>query len=81
MSVWDQAVPKRSKDRAGASGRWPGGQAEMSENPRDHKGIYNGSDDLQGANAMGQFSIHTSYSVCMPAKVGMIICQQRYPFL
>lgn len=32
-------------------GRCPGGQAEMSENPGDHSGIFNGGDDLQGAVA------------------------------
>ena len=49
----------------------------MSEDLDDDRRIYNGDNNLQGANAMGQLSIHTSYSVCMPAKVGMIICQQR----
>jgi hypothetical protein len=31
------------------SGRCPGGQAEMGEDLGDHRGLFDGSDDLQGA--------------------------------
>jgi len=44
------------------AGWCPGGQAEMSENPSDHKGIFNGGDDLQGVTAMGTvFDIDIEY--------------------
>ena len=40
-------------ERPCGSSRWcPGGQPQMSQNPSDYRGIYNGGDDLQGATAM-----------------------------
>jgi hypothetical protein len=35
------------------SGRYPGEQAEMSEDLGDHRGFFDGGDDLQGAAALG----------------------------
>ncbi len=51
MKCWPDS--KRSRDSvAKMAGRCPGGQAEMIENPSNHGGIFNGSDDLQGAATM-----------------------------
>ena len=38
--------------RSAGVGRCPGGQAQMSEDLGDDRGIYNGGYDLQGATAM-----------------------------
>ena len=39
-----------------------GGQAEISENSGDHRGIFNGGDDLQGATTEGaSFNVDIEY--------------------
>ena len=57
----------------GSSGRCSRGQAQMSEDLGDHRGIFNGGDDLQGATAMGaalDVDIEYPFEQAGPAQAG-----------